>query len=291
MTVNINANYIGSKESGAVLVSALLILLLLVAVLTSTSLLIVNRSSAVAIESDQVALNILTTSGLEIGVYNVMSTPEEQAVEGQTKITLNDSEVSIAWCGENARLNINSASQQSIAGLIKMLGSFSDEPDKIAQRILDRRGDTGQAKQSRPSTKMPLAHQRPFAHPAELLSIDGLSLELFRRLAPFITIYSGTDSIDPRIASETVLSNLPEMNSLSLQSLLSLHGRSKKESIAILENLGISNLNLDVQQSRSTRFTVTARLNSGMLRSTEIVAAIFPNDVEPYRILYYHSKN
>ncbi len=291
MTVDKNGKRIDSNERGAVLVSALLILLLLVVVLTSTSRLIVNRSSALAIDSDQIELNILTTSGLEIGVYNVMSTSEEQAVEGRTNIILNDSEVSIAWRGENARLDINSASQQSISGLIKALGTPSDQPDKIAQEIIERRGDTGQAKEPQPSARMPLANQRPFAHPDELLSINGVSLELFHRLSPFITVYSGKKSIDPRIASEMVLSNLPEMTSLRLQDLLTLHGRSKKDSVAILASLGISRSDVDIQQCQTTRFTITVRLKSGVVRSVEIVAAIFPNDVEPYRILYYYSSN
>ncbi len=275
-----------SGESGAVLVSALLSLVLLVFVLASIALLIVNRSSAIAIDSDQVAVDLLTKSGLEIGVYHVMTTPKERAVEGEDNITLSEGEVAIIWRGENARLDINTAPQQSITDLIKAFSSASDEPEKIAQRIVERRGDSPQANPSPDRLNAPQIRQRPFAHPVELLSIDGLSPELYHRLSPFITIYSGTKAMDPRIASETVLSHLPGMTNLRLQSLLSLRGKSQADSIAVLKELGFGTSDLDVQRSLTTRFTLNVRLTSGLIKVSECVVAIFPDDVEPYRILY-----
>ena len=274
-----------SSERGAVLVSTLLILTLLVFVMASIAWLIVNRSSVIAIEQDQVALENLTVSGLELGVYRVMSLPIDRAVEGQDRAVLSQGQVDIVWRGENARMDLNTAPKNWIEGLIKAVGSPSDDADAVARDIVERRKETT-------AKKSPSSHtdrQGPFAHPSELLSVNGMSPALYHRLAPFITLYSSWPSIDPRIASETLLSHLPEMTPVRLQTLLSIHGKSKEAANSVLEGLGVERSMLAAERSLTTRFTLKVRLKNGLLRTSEIIAAIFPNDAEPYRILYWSS--
>jgi len=274
-----------SSERGAVLVSTLLILTLLVFVMASIAWLIVNRSSVIAMEQDQVAVENLTMSGLETGVYRVMSLPIDRAVEGHDRVVLSQGQVDIVWRGENARMDLNTAPKHWIEALIKAVGSPSDDADAITRDIVERRKEPTSKKLPSTNTE----RQGPFAHPAELLSVNGMSPALYHRLAPFITLYSSWPSMDPRIASETLLSHLPEMTPVRLQTLQSIHRKSKEAANTVLEGLGVERSMLAAERSLTTRFTVRVRLNNGLQRTSEIVAAIFPNDTEPYRILYWSS--
>ena len=58
----------------------------------------------------------------------------------------------------------------------------------------------------------------------------------------------------------------------------------------MLENGGDAQTMLGFERGVTTRFVIEARLKGGARRVTEYVAAIYADDLEPYRILYSADK-
>jgi general secretion pathway protein K len=278
------------SEQGGVLVATLLIILMLIVLVNSMSAFVVNKYTVLAIDDDAVELEALTLSGLESGVFKVLTTPPELAVTGSQIIHLAAGEISLTWIGETARINLNLATRDWIADVIKSVASPSDNPDAIADELEQRRIATGMSEANAPSLS---GRSGPLAHPSELLSLPGMTDRLFARLEPLVTLYTASATIDPRLASEALLATLPGMTEPRLRELLDLRLRDDADMTRILEESGEARQFLDFAKGVTFRFRVEASLKNGTQLKTEIVAALYPDDTEPYRVLYWsdtHSK-
>ena len=272
------------SERGATLISTLLIILMLVGLVTSMSAFVVNKYTVLAIDSDTVMLEALTRSGLEAGVYRVLTTPPEFAVSGAYSVHLTTGDVVVSFTGETARINLNQAPRDWIAAVITSVASPADNPAVLADALERRRVTTGL-----PGSEAPAGSGRsgPLAHPEELRSLPGMTERLYARLEPLVTIYSPSATIDPRIAPEALLATLPGMTEARLRALLSLRLRDEAEFRKILDESGEARKLLDFGRGNSIRFRIEARLKNGTQRVSEVVAALFPDDSEPYRVLYW----
>lgn len=276
------------SERGGALVATLLIILMLIVLVSSMSAFVVNKYTVLAIDDDAVALEALTLSGLESGVFKVLTTPPELATTGNQVVHLAAGDVSISWSGETARINLNLASREWIADVIKSVSSPSDDPDALADQLEQRRIVTGV---SDAVTSLTSGRSGPMAHPAELLSLRGMTERLYVRLAPLVTLYTASATIDPRLASEALLGTLPGMTEARLRDLLSLRLRDDADTTRILEASGEARQFLDFAKGVTFRFKVEASLSNGTQLKTEIVVALYPDDTEPYRVLYWSDTN
>lgn len=276
------------SEQGGVLVATLPIIMMLIVLVSSMSVYVVNRYTVLAIDNDAVVLEALTLSGLESGVFKVLTTPPELATTGSQVIRLATGDVSITWIGETARLNLNLAPRDWIAEVIKSVASPSDNPDALADELAQRRIATGVLE---PNSPLLSGRSGPLAHPAELLSLPGMTERLYVQLGPLVTIYTASATIDPRLASEALLATLPGMTEARLRELLSLRARDDTDMTRILEESGEARQFLDFAKGVTFRFKVEASLKNGTKLKTEIVVALYSDDTEPYRVLYWSDTN
>ena len=65
-----------------------------------------------------------------------------------------------------------------------------------------------------------VAHNRPFRSLAELRLVLGMSEALYRRIEPFVTVYSRRRGVDPRYAPEMVLRAIPGLDEGSINAIL-----------------------------------------------------------------------
>lgn len=120
---------------------------------------------------------------------------------------------------EAARVDINKASPELLAGLFAALDVEPPLRDELTDAILDWRDADGlrhlhgaEDPDYRAAGSGYGAKDAPFDTLEELLLLPGMTQRLYLRLAPCLTIYSAQPGIDPALASPQVLRALPGMS-------------------------------------------------------------------------------
>jgi general secretion pathway protein K len=124
--------------------------------------------------------------------------------------------VRVAIQDELGRIDLNHADHSLLAGLFQSVGLGIDPAGRLADKILDWRG-SGAGK--RPSGAQEpdyraagLGHQPrngPFQSVDELKLVMGVTPELYQRVQPALTVYSGRQFLDPQFAPAAALAALP----------------------------------------------------------------------------------
>jgi general secretion pathway protein K len=122
----------------------------------------------------------------------------------------------IAIQDELGRIDLNQADQSLLAGLLRSAGLDAQAASSLVDKILDWRD-------SNPGRRLNGAKDRdyraagfaygprngPFQSVEELRLVMGMTSELFQRVAPALTVYSGRQFLDPQFAPREALLAMP----------------------------------------------------------------------------------
>ena len=123
------------------------------------------------------------------------------------------SEVELQIVDETGKVDLNQAGQPLLAALMQAVGSEREQAERVAAAILDWRDpdpltqvnggaeDPDYAAAGRPYG----AKDAPFETVAEVEQVLGMTPELYARLEPHLTLYSGRGEPDPTYAQGPVL--------------------------------------------------------------------------------------
>jgi general secretion pathway protein K len=144
---------------------------------------------------------------------------------------------------ELGRIDLNNADGTLLIGLFRSIGLDAQAASALVDKILDWR-DAGTLKRLN-GAKDPeyraagLAYRPrngPFQSVDELKLVMGMTPELFGRVEPALTVYSGRPSIDPQVATPEALRALPTMDAQKVAALVAL--RSGQPSMAAIPLIG-----------------------------------------------------
>jgi len=128
---------------------------------------------------------------------------------------------------ELGRIDINQADQPTIIGLLGSVGLTPADASSLADKMLDWRDASparrlnGAKDSDYRAAGYPYGPRNgPFQSLDELQLVMGFTEELFRRIEPAITVYSGRQFIDPQFAPREVLLALPTMSAATVDNLL-----------------------------------------------------------------------
>ena len=117
---------------------------------------------------------------------------------------------------ESAKIDINTASEALLRGLLLTAGLNDDEASKLLDAILDWRDPdslkrpNGAEEDDYRAAGLPYKPgNAPFQAQEELQLVLGMRPEIYRRLAPSITVYSRQPGVNPQVASREVLMAIP----------------------------------------------------------------------------------
>ena len=134
--------------------------------------------------------------------------PHEWGFEGST--------VRIEMRDESAKIDLNSASEALLRGLLLSVGLSDEEATRLLDAILDwkdvdtlKRPTGAEEPDYRAAGLSYRPANAPFQAIEELQLVLGMRPELFRRLAPLVTVYSRQAGINPLVASREVLLAIP----------------------------------------------------------------------------------
>lgn len=295
-------------EDGLVLVAVIWLLALLGGVVSAMSIFATNSLSMIAVAGDRPQADAAIEAGLTQAVARLSSTKEPAPGHGTFKV--GDATVSFSFLAESARIDVNIASAELLAGLFARFGAPSDVATGYAGVIVALRGEPPVAKDADgkahpagydPNEETPAAiaaltqakkpspgkadPHRPIADTLQLASVSGLPPALMARAAPFLTTYSGVAEIDPRWAAPLIIEALPGMTRERVRTLLDLRDRPNADAASLDDALGPAKALTTTKPVLATRVSVHTVLADGFTAAAEIVIIGYPDDRMPYRVL------
>ena len=162
----------------------------------------VNRAVAEAYRNDPNATDAWKRDGM----------PHDFAFEGMA--------VRVEMRDESAKIDVNTASDALLRGLLLSIGLQDDEASRILDAILDwrdadslKRPNGAEEPEYRAAGLTYKPGNAPFQALEELQLVLGMRPEVYRRIAPLVTVYSRLPGVNPQVASREVLLAIPGLTS------------------------------------------------------------------------------
>jgi general secretion pathway protein K len=190
---------------------------------------------------------------------------------------------------ELGRIDLNHADALLLIGLFKSAGLDVQSASKLVDKILDWR-DVNPSKRlngaNEQDYRMSGHAYRPrdgaFQSVHELKLVMDMTPDLFRRVEPALTVYSGRPFIDPRLAPAEALLALPSMDSAKVAALIAARAGSPSGPTSSAE--------MPSQQTgRAFAIRIEFERRNGML-TREAVIRLTDNPAQPYWVLSWTSK-
>ena len=229
-------------------------------------------------------------AGLELTAFRLSGVAEkERPTSGAFAFQIGRSNVAVAFRSEGARIDLNAAPKELLAGLFAALGAKQDNAVEYANRVIGWRKKNevpGQNKEADAYKDAGLRYpprQAPFQNVAELRFVLGLPAPLVESTTPFITIFNGRAEIDVIEAAPTVVMALPHMSPDIVAAVL--ERRHKQDPKTILALLGPARSSVAIESRKAVRADISVTFEKGRRVNAEVVILIIDNGADPYRVL------
>ncbi|HEX6841510.1 MAG TPA: hypothetical protein VF113_08270 [Stellaceae bacterium] len=162
----------------------------------------------------------IADAGVSLAIFGILDpAPEAQwPADGRLReVSYADGTIRIRIQDEGGKIDLNAAPPELLAGLLGTTGGLSPaDAASLAQAIDQYRQALQQADAavgSRGTLRSMVRRQaNAFRVIEDLRLVPGVTREIYDRIAPFITVYSGVGDIDPLTAPPEVLRSLPGVN-------------------------------------------------------------------------------
>jgi general secretion pathway protein K len=268
---------------GFIVVAVLWILSALAALVSIYAVYVSRTAMAIAVSDDAVISNGLVSAAVELATYRIVSAPKDaRPTRGQFAFRMANAGIAVEFRNEAARIDLNAAPKELLAGLFAVLGAQPDQAEQYAERIIGWRTRPSAESQDREASlyrQAGLAYGprgAPFAHSSELWLVLGLPPVLVERALPHLTVFSGQAGINARDAVSEVVAALPEMS--PARSTTTQEPRAGQP----------VPIGLVAEASDAVRVTVRVAFDSGRRLAAEVVILVRDFDGDPYRVLSWN---
>lgn len=136
--------------------------------------------------------------------------PAPLVLTGEARLQINGRDATVWFESESGKINVNRAVRRDLRGLLLALGESGQRADGVLNAIEDFRiARSGQDAADRRYVALRLLEEPLKGAPLErmetLLSVPGMSVDLYERLTPHLTTMSSSSGVDPNYASGVVL--------------------------------------------------------------------------------------
>jgi general secretion pathway protein K len=196
--------------------------------------------------------------------------------------------VNISIQDELGLIDLNQANTAVLIGLVRSAGQAAEMSQAIVDKIVVWRSES--ESEWRPAEERAIGQGlKPYKprHGAfqsvdELRLVAGVTDNLFQKLVPSITVYSGYQFVDPQVAPRSVLLALPNIDIATADALLAARDQA---------NANSGNVTLDESQLQGRAYTIRATfVESGTKISPEATIRITGDAKEPFWVLRWKSK-
>jgi general secretion pathway protein K len=271
-----------SSERGFVIVAVLWILMALSALAMIYSAYLSASAQALAVSDTTLRTEALVSASLELTAYQLTLTDDKaRPTHGSFHFRMDDADVVVSFISEAARIDLNFASKEMLAGLLAGLGANQSAARDEADRIVGwrTRPTPGSANDEEALYGAAGLNYSPrqslFAHVNELSLVVGLPPVLVERALPFVTVFNGSPGVDAAIAAPEVIAAMKRpANGFDERPELSNDTPAKADAPAPAASA----------KSPCYRIEASISLSNGRRTRSEAVIAL-GNQAEPYRVL------
>ncbi|MFK8013162.1 MAG: general secretion pathway protein GspK [Marinicellaceae bacterium] len=210
------------KQSGVALILVLWVTVLLTIIAASFALSARTEGIQARMVFDTTKARYLAEAGLHRAVYELRNPDvESRWIADGRKYTMDfsESEIEIYIVDETGKIDINLASDELLVGLFASLGMSDDDALTLTERVIDWRdnddikGFNGAEDDDYEAEGYPYgAKDALFDTVPELQQVMGIDYEMYRKLEPAITVYSGSRNINIAYAPEQALMALQDVS-------------------------------------------------------------------------------
>jgi general secretion pathway protein K len=280
-----------SSEQGIVIVAVLWLIAALASLAMIFSVYLSNSARALAVNDTALQVEALVSASVELTAYQLRLAGEDsRPAQGSFRTRLNGADLAVDFVSEAARIDLNAAPKELLAGLMAVLGAAGEDAGEYADRIVAWRTRSTPKTAGNEDARYSAAgrpyspRQAPFAHVNELGLVIGLPSALVERALPLVTVFSGASGVDVLTAPPEVIAALPGMTPLTLKQFLNDRATLPNDAGALASALGAAGSNATAQKSQAYRLLIRVRFANGQQTGSEVVIALRGED-EPYRVL------
>ncbi|HEY8035959.1 MAG TPA: type II secretion system protein GspK [Methylobacter sp.] len=207
------------RSEGFALVLVLWVLSLLTIMAGSFALTMQREASVVTGSRNNAQAMAIAESGLAVAELMLMNPGQQQRwrTDGSIyQIDYPDFKVRVRLLAETGKIDINSADQTLLQGLMAHAPVEAEQQAKLVNAILDWRDEDdlvhidGAEKEEYKSAGLSYRpRNKPFQSIEELQLVLGMNEQLFKWLENLVTVYSGQPTVDSTQAAKEVLQVLP----------------------------------------------------------------------------------
>lgn len=212
---------------------------------------------------------------------------------GTAVVQIGKTRVVITVRDEAARIDLNRAPPELLAGIFRQVGVAADNAKIYAARIVDWRDaddkvePAGGAERGayRSAGRIDGPRNGPLLHVAELALVLGIPQRIAAAVAPYVTVASGRDKINPLFSDPPVLLAIPGVTEDRMREFMDQRRRQGITFEALVARLGNVENFVTEENGVAVRFEGRVQLGPDNERRFEAIVGVVENDAEPYRIL------
>lgn len=226
-------------------------------------------------------------AGVQLALHRLLAYPRGTHLFDGTPAAWQDGSTTVALTiqDEEGKIDLNTASFPLIAGALRSAGARGPALREIACAIVARRG---YADPDCLTDDTPL----PAVPPGLLVALEetrrftGIDDDLYRRLAPLVTVFSGSAAVDPRVAPADVLRAVPTLSPGLVETYVARRALWR-DGGATPQDLGELNDRRFFAVTTARTFAITARATTanGGHRTAEMVVRLTYRTDQPFAVL------
>jgi general secretion pathway protein K len=279
-----------SASEGFILVAVLWLLAALATFASVYAVYVIDTAVGFRTYEDHLRAEALVVGAVELAAYQLTSKAERHPTQGQFSFRLGQANVAVEFRSEAARIDLNAAPKELLAGLFGTLGAAQVDAERYADRVIAWRTTPMQDAESPPEERPRYAPRgAPFPDTAELALLD-LPAQFVERALPLVTVYSGLAEVDVLEAAPEVIAAFPELTRDQLNSVLAQRQAAPGDGQALLPLLGRAQAYAGTQASPSARVTIHIAFDDGLQTGAEVVILVYEKGNAPYSVLSWRDQ-
>jgi general secretion pathway protein K len=283
-----------TRPNGFIIVAVLWILAALATLVSIYAIYVRDTADQFTAHEDRLQSEALVSAAIELTAYQLTSTTaQSRPTHGGFNFRIGKANVSVTFQSEDARIDLNTASKELLAGLFVALDVDLERAANYADRIVLWRTpakDQSSALVGQTSgTNNNAASAARFFHVDELSLVPGLPTAVAERALPFLTVYSGRPQVNIFEAAPEVLAALPGMSKERLDVILAKR-QVLTDGQALSQLLGPAQNYVTTEGSSTSRVTIQVAYDNGHKASSEVIILPFDNGPDPYAILSWQDE-
>ena len=282
-----------SDHNGFIVVAVLWIISALAALAMIYATYVANAAGSIAVGNDRLQSEALVSAALELTAYQ-LAAGDPAPTHGNFSFAADHVSVIAQFRSEAARIDLNRAPKELLAGLLGRLGAAPDQAKDYADNIVAWRTPP-KPQGTNDETARYLAagltyppRGGPFAHVDELWLVRGLPAGLVERAIPYLTVFSGIAGINALEAAPEIIASVPGMTPDRLNAVLRQRQMAPQDARAMAALFDSAQVSVSKEASKATRVNVRIDFGRGRKIISEAVIAVSDDADTPYRILSWH---